>query len=106
MAFKPTLERSVMHSSFLKPCGKTDFKFKLLQPPYLFFGIPDDTEAINHFIGDEFGEAAADFGVVQVVVTFAVFGISGQFRGQLFRLVQRLLISARRVAGVITFSIG
>src|SRR5262249_39110741 len=45
-------------------------RFELLQPPSLFFGSPDNAEAIDHLVGDEFGVAAADFGVMQVVVTF------------------------------------
>src|SRR5215475_4512291 len=50
--------------------------FKLLQPPYLFFDRPDNAEAVDHFVGDEFRVAAADLGVVQVVVAFTIFDIS------------------------------
>src|SRR5215475_8003286 len=51
--------------------------FKLLQPPNLFFDRPDDAEAVDHFVGDKFGVAAADLGVMQVVVAFAVIDIRG-----------------------------
>src|SRR5882762_1418476 len=48
---------------------------------------PDHAEAVDDFVGDEFGVVAADFAVVEIVVLAAVFYKRGQRGGQFFGLV-------------------
>ena len=42
---------------------------------------------VDNLIGNELGITAADFGVMQVVVSFPVPNVAGQFRRQLLGLV-------------------
>src|SRR5229473_3691911 len=53
----------------------------------MLFDGADHAEAVDDFVGDEFGVVAADFAVVEVVVLAAVFYERGQGGGQFLGLV-------------------
>src|SRR5260370_2075070 len=53
----------------------------------MLFDGADHAEAVDDFVGDEFGVVAADFAVVEIVVFAAVFDKRGERGGQFFGLV-------------------
>src|SRR5438094_9346961 len=52
-------------------------------------GRTDDTESVHNFIAHKFRVAAADFGMVEIVVRLSIAYIRGQFGRQFLRLVTR-----------------
>src|SRR5206468_7166622 len=62
---------------------------ELLESAPVLFHSPDYAEAINNLVRYKRGVVASHFGMMMVIVAFAVFDVSGELRRELLGLVTR-----------------